>query len=196
MREHRLDGDEDGHVVGVAEQVVVQPSDPRRAGDAAEAEERDPFDVLAQPDDPGDPGVEGRDGEPGDRGGDDEVDVGGREAGGLEGVLEGRRPERHRVLEEEVVGLVEAGEALVVTEREDEVTLCHTGIAVDRAQQTLAHRPACADDPGERVGDLTLVMAVGGESRPDGQQAGAHGEPRFGPGVIDTVIGPRGPRRP
>ena len=192
----QLDGDEDRDVVGMPQEVVVQARDAGRARDAAEAEERDPLDVLAQPDDRGDAGVERRDGEPRHRRRDDEVDVRGGETGGLEGVLERRRPEGHRVLEEEVVGLVEPGEGLVLVQRQGEVALGDTGVAVDRAQQALAHGTTRADDAGEGVGDLSLVMAMGREGRTDGQQAGVHVSLASDRGVLATVIGPRGSRRP
>ena len=82
----QLDGDQHRDVVRVAEQVVVQPGDPGRAGDAAQPDERDPLDVGAQPEQGGDPGVERRDGEAGHRGRDDQVDVGGGQVGRLERV--------------------------------------------------------------------------------------------------------------
>ena len=81
VSEHSSTDEQHRDAVGVAAQVVVQPGDAGRAGDAAQPEDRQPLDVGAQPEARHEPRLDARGGDAGHRGGDDEVDVGGGQAG-------------------------------------------------------------------------------------------------------------------
>ena len=178
----QLDRDQDGDVVGVAEQVVVHAGDPGGARHAAQADQRHPAYVLAQPDDPGDPGVERRHREPGDGGGHDEVDVGRREVGGLERVDQRLRAELDGVLDEQVVGVAEVAERRVVGQRQHAVPSLDAGVAVEPPQQRVVEA-ALGDHGGEGLGDLGLRVGVRGQGAAGGQDPHAGvlaGRGRFG----------------
>ena len=63
------------HLVGKRAQVVVHACGARRAGHTAQAEQRDAFDVLAQPDPRGQPRLQRRHSKPGHRRRKDDVDL-------------------------------------------------------------------------------------------------------------------------
>ena len=96
---------------------------------------------------------------PGDGGRDDEVDVGGGEVGGLEGVDERLRAELDGVLDEEVVGVPEVAQPGVLLQRQHGVAPLDAGVAVEPAQQG-AVEAALRDDLAERLGDLLLRVGV------------------------------------
>ena len=100
-------------------------------------------------------------GEPGDGGADDQVDVAGREVGGLERVLSARAPSVDGVLDEQVVGLLEALELGVLARAAAPGARNSTpALAWKRAQHALVEPPPRRDDRGEGVGDLGLGVAV------------------------------------
>ena len=79
-----LDRQQHGDLVGPAAQVVVQPGDAGRAGDAAEPEQRHPLHVGPQPQTLRDAGVDRGGGDAGHRRRDDQVDLVGPDAGRVE----------------------------------------------------------------------------------------------------------------
>ena len=154
-----FDREEDGDVVRMAEEVVVDPGDAGGAGDAPETHERHALDVITQADLCGDTRLERRDGEPGDRRGDDEVDVPGTDPCSSQGLGHGMGAELSGDADELIVGLTEIGQLPVALEGQREVPLADTGIGV----QALEHLPAGPDraqHSGERRGDLRLRIGV------------------------------------
>ena len=186
----QLDRHQHGHLVGVADEVVVEPRDPGRPRHAAESHERDALHVGAEAEDAGDPGVERRHGEPGDRRGDDQVDVGRGEAGLLEGVRHRLRAELDAHLDEPVVGLPEVREVGVVGQRHRQVALPHAGVGVQPAQQLLVE-PAPGDHTGEGVGDHLLGVAVLGQGPSDRQDLHGVLLSRVRDGRRGRRVGPR-----
>ncbi len=145
---------------GVPQQVVVHPRDPGSTRDAAEPDQRHPAYVLAQPDHAGDPRVQRRHRQPGHGGGDDEVDVGRRQVGGLERVDQRPRPQLDGVLDEEVVGVPEVAEPGVVRQRQHGVPAFDAGVGVEALEQG-AVEAVLGDQVDERLGDLRLGVGVG-----------------------------------
>ena len=112
----------------------MQPGDAGRTGDAAEAEQRDPADVLAQADGVGDPGVDRGGGQAGDGGRHDDVDVVRLEPGGVERGEQRLAREVDRDPEELVVGLAEVVQRRVALQRQREVAGADAGVAVHAVQ--------------------------------------------------------------
>ena len=156
----QLDGHEHRDLARVTREVVGQPGDPGSTRHTAEAEQRHPLHVRPQPDEGGDPRVQGRYGETRHRRRDDQVDIGRREVGGLERVLQRPGAQLDGVLDEVVVGGREAVELAVLLEGQHGVPELDPGVGVEAAQQPLVEAPALGDDTGERVGDLGLRVAV------------------------------------
>ena len=142
----------------------MDPGDPRRAGDAAQPEHRDPLDVGAQPQPRHQPGVQAWRGHPGHRHGHDQVDVGAGQPAAAEGVADRPLAERGAGVDENVVGRPErvgvGVHRLVGLQRLHQVPGAHPGRRVHLAQQV----PAAADvaDAGpedevcERLGGVLL----------------------------------------
>ena len=124
----------------------MDPGDAGRAADAAEAEQRHPPDVGAQPDPVGDPGLDRRDGDPGDRGGHDQVDVArARSPARSERAEHGPRPRSIDGLDERVVGRAEVVEVAVALERQRQVPATDLGAGVQPLEQLVPALGAEAD---------------------------------------------------
>ena len=158
-------------MVGVPDEVVVQPGDAGGAGDAAQAEERDPAHVLAHPDRGGDACVDRRRSQAGDRRRHHDVDVLGGEAGVREREEQRLRREIDRDAEELVVGLAEVVERGVALERQGEVAGADAGVGVQPLQSRHLV-PGHPDRGRERGRDVGLVVAVAGQGAADGGDAG------------------------
>ena len=158
----QLDRDQQGDVVRVPLQVVVHPGDPGRAGDAAEAEDRQTLDVGAHPEPLHEQRVDGRRGDAGDGGEEQEVDVRGEESRGGERLGHGPLGQRGALGDEEVVGLAERAQRAVSFERHDQIAALDAAGRVDAAHHGLPPRVA-RDHREERGGDFALAVAAGGK---------------------------------
>ena len=146
----------------------MHPGDAGRTRHAAQPHQRHPAHVLAQPHLGGDARVERGDRQARHRRGHDQVDVGGRQVGGLERVDEGARPELDGVLDELVVGVAEVLEPGVVLQRQHRVAPLDAGVAVEAPQQGVVEA-ALGDHLGEGLGDLGLRMGVRRQRTSDGE---------------------------
>ena len=191
----QLDGDQHRDLARVPGQVVVQPGDPRRAGDAAEPHQRDPLDVRPEAEQGGDPGVEGRHREAGHGGRDDQVHVGRGQVGRLERRGQGLRAEPDGLLDEQVVGGAEVVQGGVPVQWQHQVAGPDAGVRVEAPQHQLVD-PLAREHRGERVGDLLLRVAELGQHAPDAEDVHVTTFVRRGSGgCLGRAARPPGGRR-
>ncbi len=165
---------QDADVVRPAAEVVVQPGDPGRAGDAAEPEQRHPFDVFAEPDLGVDPGLQRRNRQAGDGGGEDHVDLICGQPGGLQRAVHRRDAQIDRDFQIGVVGLGEVRQLPVAIKRQRQVPAAHPGVGVHPSQHLVASAIA-QHVLGECLGDLVLRVPVWRQNRMHGSKAGHAG---------------------
>lgn len=136
----------------------MQPGHSRRPGHAAQAEQRHPPHIGAQPKPPGDPGIQRRHRNTGDRRRDDQVDVLRCQARLIKRAQQRRTAKIHRFFDENPVCLAEVGQRGIPLQRQDQVATVDLGAGMQLPNYVLVALEIW--DVEKRVGELTLGVAI------------------------------------
>ena len=156
-------------MMGPGQQVIVQPAQGGRAGDAAQPEDGQPLDVGPQPEPGNEPGVERRHGHAGHRRNDQQVQIAAGQPGRLQGSAKRLLPEVGRLLDIAIVGQPDPARAAVLRQRQDDMAVIDAGVTVQPLEQRTLGRIEAAE-LGHLRSELGLRIPVhrkGGPHRHD-----------------------------
>ncbi|MBA2895450.1 hypothetical protein HNR30_006836 [Nonomuraea soli] len=158
-------------MIRMSEQIVVQAREPRRPGDTAQPEDRNPFDIRSHAEARGDTGIDRWHRDTRDRRVHDQIHVTRFQPCLVQRPGDGLHAQLHRSRDERLVGRAEAVELGVVLQRQRQVAVVDPRAAVQPSQECAVGAIGQEGSCGQ-LSQLGLRIAVFGHHPMNGCDSG------------------------